>query len=74
MGRKIICDRCGSEIGNKSVYIENILNAKFPIIVVNMSVKESYLSEINELDLCDDCKTDLLKWIRYGKETTNGEV
>ena len=74
MGKKIVCDRCGSEIVKPSGDLRSLLNVKFPIIVVNVSVKESYVSEFKELDLCDDCKADLLKWIRYGKETTNGKV
>lgn len=74
MGKKIVCDRCGSEIVKPLVDLLSLLNINFPIIVVNISVKESYVSEFKELDLCDDCKADLLKWIRYRKETNNGEV
>ena len=74
MGKKIVCDRCGSEIVKTSGDLRYVLNIKFPIIVVNVSVKESYMTGFENLDLCDDCKADLLKWIRNGKEATNGEV
>ena len=74
MGKKIICDRCGSESMKPYSDLRNPLNVKFPIIVANVSVKESYVTGFEDLDLCDDCKADLLKWIRQGKETTNGEV
>lgn len=74
MGKKIVCDRCGSEIVKTSGDLRSVLNIKFPIIVVNVSVKESYMIGFEDLDLCDDCKADLLKWIRNGKEATNGEV
>lgn len=74
MGKKIVCDRCGSEIVKPSGDLRNLLNVKFPIIAVNVSVKESYITGFEDIDLCDDCKADFLKWIRYRKETTNGKV
>lgn len=40
----------------------------FPVIVANAAVKESFLSDFYEFDLCDDCKVDLVEWIRKGKE------
>lgn len=68
MGKKIFCDRCGSEI------VKPKPSGDLRLIVLNVSVNESYVSGFKDLDLCDDCKADLLKWIRYRKETTNGEV
>lgn len=68
MGKKIFCDRCGSEI------VKLKPSGDLRLIVLNVSVKESYITGFEDLDLCDDCKADLLKWIRYRKETNNGEV
>lgn len=64
MGKKIVCDRCGGEIKKRPSF----LNVKFPVIVANAAVKESFLSDFYEFDLCDDCKVDLVEWIRKGKE------
>ncbi len=64
MGKKIVCDRCGSEIKIQPSFV----NTKFPIVIVHASVKETLLGDFYDFDLCDKCKEDLVDWIRKGKE------
>ena len=67
MGRKIVCDRCGAEIKEQPSF----LNIKLPIVIANVSVKETLWGDFYGFDLCDKCKVDLVDWIRKGRIKTN---
>lgn len=67
MGKKIVCDRCGANIKEPDPRSNTI----FPLITANILIAYSIsMCDIKEYDLCDKCKSDLIEWIRKGKEAS----
>lgn len=55
----IICDRCGDvfEKCNKRG------QRKYTLRKIDDNVKQKQMSRGSELDLCDECYSDLIKWL-----------
>lgn len=51
--RKIICDKCGMEVGVQS--LEARIN--------NPDILSSYVT-IRDIDLCDSCTQDFINWLK----------
>ena len=68
MAKQMVCDICGIEIVKDNSLFAGVLNIKFPVICVNISVADSYFSGFRDVDLCENCKNELLEWIKGKKE------
>lgn len=60
---KIICDRCGKEIANTGM-VKSDFEECLPVYEVSKVVKIGRgVKECNTLDLCEDCREQLKKWL-----------
>ena len=67
----ITCDRCGKAISGKKS--RSIMNAtkKEPCVIIKASYTVGFLAPWQDVELCQECKYDFIKWIRKGKEAAN---
>lgn len=74
MAKRTICDRCKTEIIENNDFLSLALNVQFPVVCVSVSVADSLTSGFRDIDLCRNCKNELLEWIKDGKkeEADNG--
>lgn len=64
MSKKTVCDRCGKELAEKPEWSP----VAFPFITTYITIRLHSMGYAKGFDLCDDCKVDLVEWIRKGKE------
>ena len=71
MAKRTMCDRCKTEITENNDFLALNLNIQFPVVCVSISVADSFTSGFRDIDLCRNCKNELLKWIKGKKEETD---
>lgn len=70
----ITCDRCGKMIsGEKSRSVLNSTKNE-PCVIIKASYKAGFFAPWQDVELCQECKDDFVKWIKKGKEKENAEL
>lgn len=59
--KRIYCDRCGSgtELKRRAGGVD---------AVVKIAVREKWMQNFTEIDLCDVCKEEMIEWIKAGRK------